>query len=383
MTVRRRIAQGILAGAMVVGLVTPTFAAGNLQKKFESANPVDVVKVATSIGEVNDVTGRITYVSAVEKTDHNLRIHAYHINGSQQIVGSDVELGGTVWDVDIARVGGGGHVVAAVQDANNKLRLVSYDVTSGTNNEEITPLQSFGTTIAVAPASEIAIVDASPLSARDFVTAVRTSSNAMQIDSWSLSDDGKTFTRLDTYTALNTVGQIAMESDYVNSSRRFATAAVNANGNMVLSIWNTTSTGQIVLEGTHTRGVVAYFDLAFSSNRLYVVAHHFGGTGEVQFYAIGTNGSITHQAEGPLPAKAYAAEIYDMTDGTAVLTMVGTNDQLVQWTITRSDNQLIAGNQVGMQRSAEHLDGVRFDNSLFYVIEEADVNNLFHQLWTY
>lgn len=383
MTVRRRIAQGILAGAMVVGLITPTFAAGNLQKKFESANPVDVVKVATSIGEVNDVTGRITYVSAVEKTDHNLRIQAYHVNGSQQIVGSDAELGGTVWDVDIARVGGGGHVVAAVQDANNKLRLVSYDATSGTNNEEITPLQSFGTTIAVAPASEIAIVDASPLSARDFVTAVRTSSNAMQIDSWSLSDDGKTFTRLDTYTALNTVGQIAMESDYVNTSRRFATAAANASGNMVLSIWNITSTGQIVLEGTHTRGVVAYFDLAFSSNRLYVVAHHFAGTGEVQFYDISATGTLTHQAEGPLPAKAVTAEIYDMADGTAVLTMVGTNDQLVQWTITRSGNQLIAGNQVGMQRTAEHLDGVRSGTSLFYAIEEADVNNLFHQLWTY
>ncbi|HYF63538.1 MAG TPA: hypothetical protein VD886_12040, partial [Herpetosiphonaceae bacterium] len=130
MNVRQRITQGILTGAMVFGLATPTFAAGNLQKEFDSANPVDVLKVATSIGEVNDTTGKKTFVSAVEKTDHNLRLQAYHLNNADTIVGSDTYLvDGSVSDVDIARVGGGGHVVVAVRDGEGKLRLIAFDAT--------------------------------------------------------------------------------------------------------------------------------------------------------------------------------------------------------------------------------------------------------------
>jgi hypothetical protein len=369
---------------MVVGLVTPTFAAGNLQKKFESANPVDVVTVATALGEYNDVTGRTTYVSAVEKTDHNLRIQAYHVNGSQQIVGSDAYLGGTVWDVDIARVGGGGHVVAAMQDDGGNLRLIAFDATSGVNNEEITRLGTKTTTTSLAAASEVAIVDGGPLSARDFVTAVRTASGDMRLDSWHLSADGQTFTLLDTHIALGSVGQIAMESDYLNTSRRFATAAQNATGNVVVSIWSIDGgNGNIVLEDSTTRGVANHFDLAFSQNRLYMVIHAFAGTGEVHFYSVSAAGDLTKQAEGPLPGTPRGSEIYDMGDGTAVVTLIENNDQLVQWTFTQSGNQMVAGSQLAMQRTAEHLDGTRFANTIFYAIEEADVNNLFHQLWTY
>ena len=383
MNVFRRMAQGLLAGALIVGFASPAFAAEPLTGVFDEPNPVTVQRVATAIGEVNVTTGVTTFVSAVETTDHALRVQAYYVNSSDVLLGRDAELGGVIKDADIDRIGGNGLVVVAAHLSTNEMKLIAYDVTSGVNNREITRFPESTQPAFIKVVGDITINSVGSLNNSKFVTAVRNGNGTMRLDSWVYNPGENKFTNLDTKLLNSNWGDFKMISNYSRGWSTFVTAHQNDQGNMVLTPWFLDQNGIMIKGNPVTRGVVQGFDLALSSNRLYSASYTNLGVAQVEYWEVDNTGNLTiKDIRGNLKGKDL--QVFEMHDGKLIVVYnsLGSLDYQV---MTKTGNTIEkTGDSVIMNKDAAgSFDGNFKDDRLFFGIKSSANKDLSHQLWKY
>jgi hypothetical protein len=380
MTIVRRLTKGLLAGALIMGLTTPTFAAAPLTKVFDKTNIVQAHIVATDIGEVNPTTFETTFVSAVQTSNDALRVHAYYLDAADQLISADADDNGTVKNVDVARVGGNGLVVVAAQLSTNQMKLIAFDVSSGANGREITRLGESTPIYTLAETSDLTIAGVGKLTNRQFVTAARSSDEVMHLDSWVVSTDGTTFTRQASTTIHNPWGRFKMIGNYARDQFTFATAHQNDNGNMVLGIWSLASNGTMTRTSGATRGIVKDFDLAYSSNRLYTASHTVGGAASVERWAVNAGLISVTGVDGAL-SDVREVQVFDMHNNTIVVTWKDGYGNLRHQAMQDNGTDILTGVAVDMQQQAASLDGVYTDDILFFAMNNGSGYNMSHELW--
>jgi hypothetical protein len=398
MNVFRRMGQGVVAGILALGLVTPTSAAGTVKKLdlYDLGNNGQALQVETTVGESG------TFVTASRTPEGNLRMQAFYTNASHQFVDDSSHEYGAIGDVDVANLGninsgsiGNGLVVAAVRlKTNNTLKLIAFDANGGADGHTLNRLGDIDYTkkqITLGGNSEVEIARTGQDGV--FVTTGLTPDFKMTIDTWKVSSGGASITWLSNYTTDAVFDRIALTGDHHVPSRRFVTAIRKApEGKLWMLLWETDASGKITKVDTKYRGSVERSSVTLSGNRMYVSNYNDAGNAEIQYWDVTlADGRIQmlHRAEATLPIAVDSAEVVDMGDVSVVVVRGKYHDltprplKFITYTFNGSalkwNGTLLVGDQTDSY--AATLDGE--DRFFISYVSPQEPNRVTHSVWRY
>ncbi|KPL80487.1 hypothetical protein SE18_23785 [Herpetosiphon geysericola] len=397
--IRRRIVQLGIAGMLMVGINTPAFASGTLTHKFTDLNTVDVMPtvnvmdygMATTIGTIDSTVGMQTFVSAVRKTDGNLRLNAYYVNPTTYAkLGADADDGGAFHDVAIAQVDTTGLVVAAVEMPDNTLKFIAYDVNAGPNDRTIQRLNDFVPTNfpTLSTVTNVQITGIGPLLGQKFVTLVRKQDGSMRLDSWQATrnpNNTVTFTPLSVVDGVAPVGEIALIRN-TTLSWQFVTLHQDSNDTMNVRVWSVdqnAAAGFNLLASRAQGSAIEGFDVAFSSDRILTARYTTSGVTSVERWSV-VGQQINLVAHGAGPSGTNGLQIFDMGGGDVVVAQHDVLGFMSQHTMSTvgSAITLDPGGMVDMHQAIDGMSGVDGGGGrLFYAIADGNGGDLSHQLW--
>lgn len=226
-------------------LVTATIAASNDRLKLISWDLVGL----SSFNRRSDIEAgpaKEVYLSepapnyilaAVRQEDDKLKMIAYRVGVAGNFTRMDSVEAGRISALDMTTISGlNPRAVTAVRDGSGNLKLIAWDILTGSDGQ---------VSIArLAEASDGAVSAVSVSRAKHFTgvyTGVRDGTGELRVTPWTLSSNAQNFTR----RAAGTAGEIGPVLDVAPLAGGVAAAVADSDGNLRLITWSVSGAGDI------------------------------------------------------------------------------------------------------------------------------------------
>ncbi|ABX04661.1 hypothetical protein [Herpetosiphon sp.] len=365
----------------------------------DSQNVTAVDNVSTANG--GTFNGGRVYVAATKQTSNNnaLRINGIYTDANGIISTNFVLTEGPIHDVDVTEYRDNIVVVAAITSGHIKLIAFKTNAT-GANR-----LERLGDTAGVAtiPVSTngVHVIRVGPTPNPSIVSAAYLSDGRARFDVWTLSTDGQNFTHQSTKISAGQTGRLAMSADYIKSSRNFAMAAQDANGHMIVTLWQVDVHGNLLKLAQSARGVVDFMDITLSGNRIYTAATNTDSplaTAEVARWTVAASESgaplpniLDYKDEATLPIRfSGRIQLVDQGNEVVVIGQTGSETDDDDWQTMRFFTYTFNGSTLSLAspikelpNQADGFDVVKNDSRFFLMIDGFVNSQDSHQVWQY